>query len=61
MTVPSPTSAASTIAFDSTTTFLPSTVPSLLTVALLRADAILLRLLSASRSGPTPMPTLALS
>jgi hypothetical protein len=60
-TVPSPTSAASTTALASTTTFLPSSVPSLRTFPLLRDDAMLLRLLSASRSGPRPMPTFALS
>jgi hypothetical protein len=65
ITVPSPTSAASTTAFDSTTTFLPSTVPSLridsLMCALLLAEDMLLRLLSASTSAPIPTPTFARS
>jgi hypothetical protein len=63
--VPSPTSAASTTALDSTTTFLPSTVPSLridsLICVLLLAEAMLLRLLSASSSAPIPTPTFARS
>lgn len=59
--LPSPTSAASTMAFDSTTTFLPRRVPSLLIEALLLAEAMELRLLSASSSGPMPTPILARS